>query len=118
MSTLQDVVSLARIDLNDATTNPSSGDAVTPRYPDADLLKFANNGIAKALVMRQDLNFGNYANAYTDLTLTDAFPLPIEYRPAISAYVVACNQSGDDEFVLQQRAEKSMQDFMRNLGMG
>lgn len=118
MSTLQDVVTLARIDLNDATTNPATGDAITPRYPDSDLLKFANDGIAKVLVMRPDLNFGNYATAYADLTLSDPFPLPSEYRPAITAYVVARNQSGDDAFVISQRADKSMADFMRNLGIG
>lgn len=117
MSTMQEVCNLARIDLNDAVTD-SAGNAVTPRYPDADLLKFANDGIARAYAMRSDLNFGNYATTYSDLALTDPFPLGNEYRSAIAAYIVARNESGDDEFVLQQRADKSMQDFMRNLGIG
>lgn len=117
MSTMQEVCDLARLDLNDSTTDPS-GNAVTPRYPTADLLKFANDGIARAYAMRSDLNFGNYATTLPDLALTDPFPLPNEYRPAVTAYIVARNQSGDDEFVLQQRADKAMQDFIRNLGIG
>lgn len=117
MSTMQEVCNLARTDLNDATTD-SAGNAVTPRYPDSDLLKFANDGIARAYAMRSDFNFGNYATPFTDLALTDPFPLSNEYRPAIAAYIVARNQSGDDEFVLQQRADKSMQDYIRNLGIG
>lgn len=112
MATVQSVLDLARLDINDSSTNTASR-----RWPDSDLLKFANDGIAKALVMRPDLRFGSYGTAYVDLAATASFPLPLEYRPAIASYVVACNQSGDDQFVLTQRADMEMARYLRNLGM-
>ena len=113
MSTMQDVMNLARLDLNDSSTSTS-----LYRYPDSDLLKFANDGIARALAIRSDLNFGNYNTQYTDLSVSDVFPLPVEYRPAITAYIVARNQSGDDSFVLEQRAQMEMALYLQELGMG
>lgn len=106
--TMQSVLDLARHDLND--------DAKV-RYTDADMLKHANDGIAKAYVMRPDLRFGNYPTAYTDLAATADCPLPIEYRQALASYVVWGMQSTDDAFVLDQRAEKSRKEFFNGLGL-
>ena len=120
MTIMQDILDLSRFDLNDPLTIvTASGTSTTvPRSTDDELLKFANDGIAKALVLRPDLYFGQWLTPYTDLTSTSTFPLPIEYRPAIVSYVVARQQSGDDEFVIEQRADKSMTEFMKNLGAG
>jgi len=111
MSTIQDIVNLARLDLNDTSTSTS-----LYRYPDSDLVQFVNDGLALAYVLRPDLKFGNYTQVYADLALTDSFPLPSEYRPAIASYVVARNQSGDDSFVLNQRAEMEMAMYLKELG--
>lgn len=118
MLTIQTCVDSARLDLGDATTNVVTGSAITPRYPDTDLIRFANDGIAKALVIRPDLNYGNYGTGYVDLVATASFPLPAEYLPAIVAYCVARNQSGDDAFVLEQRAAMEMQLYLHELGIG
>lgn len=118
MLIIQDAINAARLDLGDATTSIVTGSAITPRYPDTDLLRFANDGIAKAVVMRPDLNYGNYGTAYVDRVATSSFPLPPEYLSAIAAYVVARNQSGDDAFVLEQRAQMEMQLYMHELGVG
>jgi hypothetical protein len=120
MSTLQDVVNIARYELNDPLTTITAAGTSTniPRQTDAQLLQFANDGIAKALVIRPDLYYGSWSTPYTDLQLTDIFPLPIEYRYAIASYMIARNQSADDEFVIEQRADKSMADFMKGLGVG
>lgn len=115
--TIQDCISNARLDLGDATTNVVSGAAITPRYPDSDLLKFANDGIATALKIRPDLNFGSYGTTYTDLVTTSSFPLPIEYRAAITSYIVARNQDGDDAFALSERADKQMVQYIKELGL-
>jgi hypothetical protein len=104
--------------LGDSATNVVTGSAITPRYPDADLLRFANAGIAKALAMRSDLNFGHYGTAWTDVVATASFPLPIEYRAAIVSYVVHRNQSGDDPFVIQQKADQGLIKYFRELGIG
>ena len=106
---LQSVVDLARLDLNDA-------DKV--RSTDADLLKFANDGIAKVKVMRPDLNFGNYSTAYADLALTDPFPLGLEYRPGISNYIVMRSEVSDDAFANEQRAIQGLKMFLSDIGMG
>ena len=117
MITVQDCLNAARLDLGDATTNVVTGSAITPRYPDADLLKFANDGIAKALVLRPDLNYGNYGTAYVDLVATSSFPLPAEYRAGITAYIVFRNQSGDDPFVLSQKADQNLVEYIKELGI-
>lgn len=109
MATIQSVIDLARLDINDS-------DKV--RYPDADLLRYANDGIAKALTMRPDLNYGNYSNAYADLALTADFPLPLEYRSAVATFITAMAQFGDDPFVVEQRAIQGLKMYLSGLGLG
>ena len=117
-NTIQTIIDEARLDLGDSSTNPQTGSAITPRYPDSDLLRFANAGIAKAIVMRPDLNFGNYGTAWVDVAATASFPLPIEYRAAIVAYTVFRNQSGDDPFAISQKADQNLVEYIKELGLG
>ncbi len=112
---MQDVLDVARLDLNDA--KDASGSDVNCRNKDADMLNFANDGISRGLVLRPDLNWGNYASGYVEKTLTDPFPLPLEYRWAISNYVVARCESSDDAFVIQGRADKEIELYFRDLGV-
>ncbi len=107
--TVQSVIDLARLDVNDA-------DKV--RNTDAHMLSFANDGIAKVLVMRSDLNFGNYATGHTDLALTDPFPLSLEYRPGIANYIVMRCETADDAFANEQRAIQGLTLFMKDIGLG
>ena len=109
MATMQDVLDLARLDLNDAAKT---------RNLDSNMIQFANDGIAKAVVMRPDLNFGNYTTAYADLTTASSFPLPLEYRPAIANYIVMRCETADDPFAVEQRAIQGLKMFMSDLGLG
>jgi hypothetical protein len=105
---MQSVLDLARLDMNDADKT---------RNTDANLLSFANDGIAKAVVIRPDLNWGNYSTAWADLTTASSFPLPLEYRPAIANYVVGCAEKADDQFAVEQRAIQAMKLFLGDLGV-
>lgn len=107
--TVQSVLDLARLDLNDVAK---------VRNPDANMIQFANDGIAKVLVMRPDLNWGNYSTAYADLTTASSFPLPLEYRPGIANYIVMRCETADDAFANEQRAIQGLTLFLKDLGMG
>lgn len=109
MATMQSVLDLALIDLNDTDK---------ARNTDVNMLKFANDGIAKAVVMRPDLNYGSYTTAWADLTTASAFPLPLEYRPAIANYIVMRAEVADDAFANEQRAIQGLKMFMADLGVG
>lgn len=119
MATMQSVIDQARIEINDVATG-----TIVPRYPTADLLSYANDGIANAYVMRPDLRYGNYGTGtstvsdYTDLTTASTFPLDLEYRAAIVAYIVHKNQSGDDAFVNNAKADLGLKQYLSGLGLG
>lgn len=113
------VLDLARLDLNDAKIITStSTDDTQCRHPDSELIRYANDGIVRATVIRPDLNYGNYSNAYVDLTTASNFPLPIEYRDAIAQYVIGRAETGDDPFAVEQRAIQSLKLYMQGLGLG
>ncbi len=105
---MQNVMDLAGLDLNDSSK---------VRHPDSDRLKFANDGVAKVLVMRPDLNFGNYGNEYVDLAAGAASPLSLEYSPAIANYIVMRCEVADDPFANEQRAIQGLKLFMNDIGM-
>ena len=104
--TMQSVLDLARLDINDAAKQ---------RNYDVNMMQFANDGIAKAVVLRPDLNYGNYSTAFADLTTASAFPLPLEYRPAIANYIVLRCETADDEFAIEQRALQGLKLFLGDL---
>ncbi len=107
--TMQSVMDLARLDINDAAKT---------RNTDVNLLRFANDGVAKALVMRPDLNWGSYNTAYVDLAAGADFPLPLEYRPGIANYIVMRCEVADDPFAVEQRAIQGLKMFLGDLGLG
>lgn len=81
MATMQDVVNLARIDLNDE-------DKV--RYLDAVLLKFLSNFIQESIKLRPDLFISSIFRLPSyNLTITDIFPLPDRYIRSCADYVIA-----------------------------
>ena len=106
MSTMQNIIDLSRLDLND------NGKV---RYFDVDMLGYANDGIARAYELRPDLRFGSYGTAYVDLTTASTFPLPIEYRPKIANYITFRCQTVDDEFVSSGLAQQSYTLFLKEL---
>ena len=104
MSTMQDVIDLARFDLNDAAKN---------RNPDSDMLKFANDGLALIYEKRPDLKFGNYSAAFSALGTSSAFPLGEEWKPKLANYIVARAESADDQFVIDGRVKQSYEIFWK-----
>jgi len=79
--TLQQVLDLARLDLND-------DDKV--RYPDAKLLPFLNNIIQESTVLRKDLWLDRWNLFPIPLyALADTFPLPSNYMRSAADYVIA-----------------------------
>ena len=107
--TIQNVMDLARVDLNDSAKT---------RNTDANLVQFVNDGIAKAYVIRPDLKYGSYGTAFVDLGTTAAFPLPLEYRPAIANYIVLRCETADDPFAIEQRAMQALKLYLSDMGMG
>src|SRR3990167_3763242 len=109
---MQAIMDLARLDLNDTAKI---------RYPDVDLLKDANDGVAKAYAYRPDLKYGSYGTSgtstYTELTTASTFPLDYEYQAAVVSYIVARNQVGDDQTAIDQRAETEFKEYLRGLGV-
>lgn len=116
--TMLSVLDLARFDLNDAkaVTSTSTSDAAC-RTKDSELLQFANDGIARAMTIRPDLNFGNYAGTFADLTTASAFPLSLEYRRPIADFIVMNTETGDDPFANEQRAVQAMKLYLSGMGL-
>jgi hypothetical protein len=116
--TMLSVLDLARFDLNDAkvVTSTSTDDSAC-RTPDSELMKYANDGIANALVVRPDLNFGSYAGTFTDLTTASAFPLPMEYRSPIADFIVMCAEKSDDAFAAEQKAIQGLKLYLSGMGL-
>lgn len=80
MATLEDVVDLARVDLNDDDKD---------RYSDGMLLKFANNYIQQAIIERADLFLGSYSSLPSaSLALSDTFPMPDQYIRSCADYCI------------------------------
>lgn len=104
---MQSVVDLARLDLNDADKT---------RNTDANMLSYANDGIARAYAMRPDMRFGSYSTTFSDLALTDNFPLDLQYRKAVADFIVACCETHDDPFALETRGLQAMKIFMSDMG--
>lgn len=108
MALMQDVMNLARIDIADTSS---------ARYPDANLIRFANDAVAQVIVMRPDLNWGNYGTPYVDLATTSTFPLPNEYRRPVADFIIASTQKADDEFAVQQKGIQAMALALKELGI-
>lgn len=106
MSTMQDVIDLARIDLND------SGKV---RWPDFDLLKHANAAVRQSFEMRPDLRLGSFATPFADLALAGEFPLPGEYFRAVADYIVARANAVDNEVAETSRSSVFMGSFDKQM---
>jgi uncharacterized protein DUF6682 len=101
--TYQSVVDLARIPLNDADKT---------RYPDADLLSYANQGMLTIIKRRPDLFIGMFASLPDgEKALTDSFPLDAGYVQTIADYTTARAEMADDEHVDSGRAALYVQLF-------
>ena len=96
---MQTICDRARTPLNDSAKT---------RYPDAELLGYANAGIALAYEMRPDLRFGAYSTTFSALALGGTFPLSFRHEQTIADYAVFRAQTKDGEV----EAPKLGKDFL------
>lgn len=96
--TMQRVVDQGRVPINDASK---------VRFTDLNLLEFAKDAIQMVLSRRPDLFYGRFSALpdITTLTLASALPVDDTLAPAISDYITARAESGNDESVVEQRAQ-------------
>lgn len=87
-TTFNQVVSDARVDLNDAAAT---------RYTSADLLRFANDGIREVKKVRPDLFFNSYGTALTTYVGTDNVPFDELYVPFLKDYLIFRAGMREDE---------------------
>lgn len=115
MATMQAALDYARLTVNDTAS---------ARYTDANGIKYANYGCARALELRPDLRMGTGTGAvsggfgygpWVDLTATSSFPLPREYVEKVGAFVIFGWQSSDDAFVNDQTAAASYTNYLKEL---
>lgn len=93
--TMQQVANKARIPLNDADK---------ARYPDADLLGYANDAILLLRSNRPDLFFGSFLTLPGAKALGDNMPVDDTLFPALCDYVTARAVTVDNDSALEKRA--------------
>lgn len=106
MSTMQDVIDLARIPLNDSAK---------VRYLDADLLKSANAAISAAYKVRPDLRYGSFGTEFSALAVGGTFPLPYQFEQVVADYMTARAEMKNDDSVNSGRAVLLMQTFEKEV---
>lgn len=104
--TFQQVIDRARIPLNDAGKD---------RYPDADLLAYANDAILLLRQKRPDLFFGSWTIPASEYIVSANIPVDDTFFTAICDYVTGRAEFRDDEDAMQQRAGAFLQLFGSNL---
>lgn len=97
MATIQEVIDIARVNLND--------DAKT-RWPDVKLLVFANDGIQRVIELRPDVFLGQFSSLPSgNLALGATCPLPDRYHRALADYILArANMNGSEEGAIEKSA--------------
>jgi hypothetical protein len=95
MATMQNVVDIARIPLNDV-------DKV--RYTDPELLGHANGALRLLRLKRPDIFFGQYSTAYADKALGATFPIDDMYIQAVADYATARCHAKEDEATMLEKA--------------
>lgn len=103
MSTMQNVIDLARESLNDA-------DKV--RWTDERCLAFANDAIQRLVTSRPDLFLGGFlALPSASLSLTDTFPIADRNKRIVADYVLARAMLNETEAGATEKATAYIQLF-------
>lgn len=103
--TFQQLLNRARVPLNDADK---------ARYPDSELLTYAQDAYLMLRRYRPDMFHSTWVLPdWSAFTVGTTFPAaPDEYLPAIADYVTARAEFKDDEHVVAERAQAFYQLFM------
>lgn len=102
--TVQEVIDMGRIPLNDANKT---------RMSDATALVFFKQAMLMLQSKRPDMFFGRFL-AMPDvsaMTLATVFPVEDIIAPAVADYITARAESGNDESIVEQRAQLFLQLF-------
>lgn len=108
--TVQNLLDRARLPLNDAGKD---------RYPDSELLTYAQDAFLQVYRHRPDLFLGLYTSlpAWSSLSTTSVFPnVGDQYMAPIVDYITARAEFKDDEHVVAQRAQAMLAMFGAGLG--
>ena len=106
--TMQSIVDLARVDMNDPGKL---------RWSDAKLLAYANDALQVAREWRADLFVGSLGTPLADLLLADNCPLPPAYRRIVADFIIGRAAMKDDENAQNGRAPAYLQTFTRAIGV-
>lgn len=106
--TIQTVIDLARLTLND-------DDKI--RWPDAEMLSYAQDGLDTVFRLRPDLFHGQFATLFDSsaLVVGSTFPIENRFRRTVADYLIMRAESKDEEAVSTGRASQSAQYFERML---
>jgi hypothetical protein len=107
--TIQQVVDLARVPLNDA---------LKVRYTDAILLGYYNAAMFRLYEIRPDLQIGSYGTAYTPVAIGGiggAIPVGDRFAMPLADYIGGRAEMKDEESVTSARAQALMQMFVAEL---
>jgi hypothetical protein len=106
MTTFQQIIDSARVDLQDAEK---------VRYTDAELIEYANDGVREAFRIRPDFRIGSFTAALPVYGLSDDVPMPETYAMLLKHYVVFRSEARDDEYNNDGRAALFMARFETRL---
>lgn len=106
MATFQNVIDNARVDLQDSGKT---------RYPDTELLGFANDGLQEMYRYRPDFLFGKYTTITTVYVASDEVPVTAKYVMLLQFYVAFRAEIRDDEYAVNGRAAGFLGRFEKEL---
>lgn len=89
------------------------------RYPKAQLLGYMNDAVLEARSIRPDLFVSKFGQEIPDVVDEgSAFPLPLQFFPAVCFYVAGRAELRDDEFAVDGRAATLLSTFGKKLVTG
>lgn len=106
MATFQTLLDQARLTLQDADKT---------RYPDAEMVVYANEAMRIYRKLRSDLFFATITTPLVDYLVGDTFPLSPEFEYPLKRYVIAAAQARDDEYAVDGRMSKFLAQFEKDL---
>lgn len=106
MATFQNLLDQARLTLQDADKT---------RYPDTDLMVYANEAMRIFRKLRSDLFFLSLTTPLADFSVGDNFPLAAEFDYPLKRYVIAGAQWREDEYSVGGKADRMYQQFKDDL---
>lgn len=106
MTTLQQVIDSARVDLNDTAGT---------RYTTAQLLEYANDGIREGYRLRPDFRLGKYTTAVVTYVAGDEVPFPSDYQMLLKHYLCFRAEMREDEATFEGRAIAFLTRFEKEL---